>query len=94
MQGEYDRYRPRHDPYRHLRLNGLDPGTRRFDGRWQAGSQLEPVGRARVRRIKTTGRLSPLRVRGLTRVCLHAHLTILAKLATALSRAGTLRLAA
>jgi hypothetical protein len=38
--------------------------------------------------------LLPLRVRGLDRVWLHADLTILAKLATALARARTVPLAA
>jgi hypothetical protein len=45
-------------------------------------------------RLKHEWALLPLRVRGLDRVRLHADLTILAKLATALSRARAVRLAA
>lgn len=45
-------------------------------------------------RLKHEWALLPLRVRGLDRVRLHADLTILAKLATALSRAREMPLAA
>jgi hypothetical protein len=45
-------------------------------------------------RLKNDWALAPLRVRGLDRVRLHADLTILAKLACALSRARAVRLAA
>jgi transposase len=45
-------------------------------------------------RLKNEWALSPLRVRGLDRVRLHADLTILAKLACALSRARAVPLAA
>jgi hypothetical protein len=45
-------------------------------------------------RLKNEWALSPLRVRGLDRVRLHADLTILAKLALPLSRAQTVPLAA
>jgi DDE family transposase len=45
-------------------------------------------------RLKNEWALSPLRVRGVERVRLHADLTILAKLACALSRARALPLAA
>jgi len=45
-------------------------------------------------RLKREWALAPLRVRGLERVKLHADLTILAKLACALSRARSLPLAA
>jgi hypothetical protein len=45
-------------------------------------------------RLKHEWALAPLRVRGLDRVRLHADLTILAKLASALARARTLPLAA
>ena len=45
-------------------------------------------------RLKHEWALAPLRVRGLDRVRLHADLTILAKLATALSRARAVPLAA
>jgi len=55
-------------------------------------------GRAAVERefgrLKHEWGLSPLRVRGLERVRLHADLTILAKLACALSRARAVPLAA
>ena len=55
-------------------------------------------GRAAVERefgrLKHEWALAPLRVRGLDRVRLHADLTILAKLACALSRARALTLAA
>jgi transposase len=55
-------------------------------------------GRAAVERefgrLKHEWALSPLRVRGLDRVALHADLTILAKLACALSRARAVPLAA
>jgi hypothetical protein len=45
-------------------------------------------------RLKHEWALAPLRVRGLDRVRLHADLTILAKLACALSRARAVPLAA
>ena len=45
-------------------------------------------------RLKNEWALSPLRVRGLDRVRLHADLTILAKLACMLARARDVRLAA
>jgi hypothetical protein len=55
-------------------------------------------GRAAVERelgrMKHEWALAPLRVRGLDRVALHADLTILAKLACALSRARAVPLAA
>jgi len=55
-------------------------------------------GRAAVERefgrLKHEWALAPLRVRGLDRVALHADLTILAKLACALSRARAVPLAA
>ena len=55
-------------------------------------------GRASVERefgrLKNDWALSPLRVRGLDRVKLHADLTILAKLSCALSRARAVPLAA
>ena len=55
-------------------------------------------GRAAVERefgrLKHEWALGPLRVRGLDRVALHADLTILAKLACALSRARPVPLAA
>jgi hypothetical protein len=45
-------------------------------------------------RLKHEWALSPLRVRGIERVRLHADLTILAKLSCALARARALPLAA
>lgn len=55
-------------------------------------------GRASVERefgrLKRDWALSPLRVRGLDRVALHADLTILAQLACALSRARAVPVAA
>jgi hypothetical protein len=56
-----------------------------------------PVRRAVERefgRLKNEWALLPLRVRGIERVRLHADLTILAKLATALARARAVPLAA
>ena len=56
------------------------------------------AGRAAVERefgrLKNEWALAPLRVRGLDRVRLHADLTILAKLACALNRAGAVSLTA
>ena len=45
-------------------------------------------------RLKNEWSLTPLRVRGIERVQLHADLTILAKLSCALARARAVRLAA
>jgi hypothetical protein len=45
-------------------------------------------------RLKHEYGLTPLRVRGIERVALHADLTMLARLALALSRARTVPLAA
>ena len=67
------------DPARDAPLSQALPGPRR---------------RRVFGRLKDDWALAPLRVRGLDRVRLHADLTILAKLACALSRARAVALAA
>jgi hypothetical protein len=66
------------------RLHTLVP---RSTKRWKAGYRKRAAVEREFGRLKTTWGLKPLRVRGLDRVRLHADLTILTKLACALSRA-------
>ena len=77
-----------------MKADHLHPLIPRESLRWQKLYR----GRASVERefgrLKNEWSLLPLRVRGLERVELHAHLTILAKLACALARARAVPLAA
>jgi hypothetical protein len=66
------------------RLHTLIP---RSTKRWKAGYRKRAAVEREFGRLKTTWGLKPLRVRGIDRVRLHADLTILTKLACALSRA-------
>lgn len=66
------------------RLHTLIP---RSTKRWKAGYRKRAAVEREFGRLKTSWGLKPLRVRGLDRVRLHADLTILTKLACALSRA-------
>ena len=79
---------------RWIKADRLHPLIPRESKRWKSLYQ----GRASVERefgrLKNEWALLPLRVRGLDRVRLHADLTILAKLACALSRALSVPLAA
>jgi hypothetical protein len=73
------------------RLHPLIPReTDRFHSLYRRRASVE----REFGRLKHEWALAPLRVRGLDRVRLHADLTILAKLATALSRARAVPLAA
>jgi hypothetical protein len=73
------------------RLHPLIPReTPRFTALYRRRASVE----REFGRLKHEWALAPLRVRGLDRVRLHADLTILAKLATALSRARAVPLAA
>jgi transposase, IS5 family len=66
------------------RLHTLIP---RSTKRWKAGYRKRAAVEREFGRLKNQWGLKPLRVRGLDRVRLHADLTILTKLACALSRA-------
>jgi hypothetical protein len=66
------------------RLHTLVP---RSTKRWKAGYRKRAAVEREFGRLKNQWGLKPLRVRGLDRVRLHADLTILTKLACALSRA-------
>jgi transposase len=73
------------------RLHPLIPReTPRFTALYRRRASVE----REFGRLKNEWALAPLRVRGLDRVRLHADLTILAKLACALSRARAVPLAA
>jgi hypothetical protein len=73
------------------RLHPLIPrGTARFRALYKGRGAVE----REFGRLKNEWGLAPLRVRGLDRVRLHADLTILARLATALARAEAMPLAA
>jgi hypothetical protein len=73
------------------RLHPLIPhGTPRFSALHRRRAAVE----RELGRLRNECGLSPLRVRGLDRVRLHADLTILAKLACALSRARAVSIAA
>lgn len=65
----------------------LHPLIPRSTKRWKAGYRKRAAVEREFGRLKTSWGLKPLRVRGLDRVRLHADLTILTKLACALSRA-------
>jgi hypothetical protein len=73
------------------RLHPLVPrNSPRFTALYRRRSSVE----REFGRLKNEWALAPLRVRGVERVRLHADLTILAKLATALARARAVPLAA
>jgi hypothetical protein len=65
----------------------LHPLIPRETKRWKAGYRKRAAVEREFGRLKNQWGLKPLRVRGLDRVRLHADLTILTKLACALSRA-------
>jgi hypothetical protein len=82
---------PRRSGSRADRLHPLIPReTPRFAALYRRRASVE----REFGRLKHEWALAPLRVRGLDRVRLHADLTILAKLACALSRARAVPLAA
>ena len=72
----------------------LHPLVPRETPRWRKLYRGRAAVEREFGRLKHEWALAPLRVRGLDRVALHADLTILAKLACALSRARAVPLAA
>jgi len=82
---------PHNSPAPADRLHPLVPrDSPRFTALYRRRSSVE----REFGRLKNEWALAPLRVRGVERVRLHADLTILAKLACALSRARAVPLAA
>ena len=77
-----------------VKADRLHPLIPRETPRFASSTGAAPPSSASSAGSRTNGRSLPLRVRGLDRVKLHADLTILAKLACALSRARTVQLAA
>jgi hypothetical protein len=69
----------------------LHPLIPRETKRWKAGYRKRAAVEREFGRLKNQWGLKPLRVRGLERVRLHADLTVLTKLACALSRARSTR---
>jgi len=69
----------------------LHPLIPRETKRFKAGYRKRAAVEREFGRLKTSWGLKPLRVRGLERVRLHADLTVLTKLACALSRARSTR---
>lgn len=69
-----------------IRADRLHPLIPRETKRWKAGYRKRAAVEREFGRLKNEWGLKPLRVRGLDRVRLHADLTILTKLACALSR--------
>jgi transposase len=65
-------------------------GTKRFRDLYRGRAAVE----REFGRLKNEYGLTPLRVRGIERVALHADLTMLARLGLALARARAIRLAA
>lgn len=72
----------------------LHPLIPRGSKRWKAAYRKRGAVEREFGRLKHSWGLGPLRVRGLTRVRLHADLTILTKLACALAKARAATLAA
>jgi hypothetical protein len=70
-----------------VKADRLHPLTPRESKRWKAAYRKRSAVEREFGRLKHSWGLKPLRVRGLDRVRLHADLTILTKLACALSRA-------
>lgn len=79
---------------RWVKADRLHPLIPRETPRWSALYRPRSAIEREFGRLKNDWALSPLRVRGLARVRLHADLTILAKLAYALARARAVPLAA
>jgi hypothetical protein len=79
---------------RWIKADRLHPLVPRETPRWSSLYRRRASVEREFRRHKHEWALSPLRVRGVERVRLHADLTILAKLACALSRARAVPLAA
>ena len=79
---------------RWLAADRLHPLVPRETPRWRKLYRGRAAVEREFGRLKHEWALAPLRVRGLDRVALHADLTILAKLACALSRARAVPLAA
>jgi transposase len=79
---------------RWIKADRLHPLIPRETPRWSALYRRRASVEREFGRLKHQWALAPLRVRGLDRVRLHADLTILAKLAGALSRARAVPLAA
>lgn len=70
-----------------IKADRLHPLVPRSTKRWKAGYRKRAAVEREFGRLKNQWGLKPLRVRGLDRVRLHADLTILTKLACALTRA-------
>lgn len=70
-----------------IKADRLHPLMPRESKRWKAAYRKRSAVEREFGRLKNEWGLKPLRVRGLERVRLHADLTVLAKLACALSRA-------
>lgn len=77
-----------------IRADRLHPLIPRETLRWKALYRRRASVERQFGRLKNDWGLSPLRVRGIERVQLHADLTILAKLSCALARAQAVPLAA
>jgi hypothetical protein len=77
-----------------IKASRLHPLIPRETPRWTTLYRRRAAVEREFGRIKHGWALAPLRVRGLDRVKLHADLTILAKLAGALSRTRAVPLAA
>jgi len=74
---------------RWIKADRLHPLVPRHTTRWRKLYRRRAAVEREFGRLKNQWALLPLRIRGLDRVALHADLTILAKLATALARART-----
>jgi hypothetical protein len=74
-----------------IKADRLHPLMPRESKRWKAAYRKRSAVEREFGRLKNEWGLKPLRVRGLERVRLHADLTVLTKLACALSRARSTR---
>lgn len=77
-----------------IKADRLHPLIPRESARWKAAYRKRAAVEREFGRLKNEWALTPLRVRGLERVRLHADLTILAKLSCALAQARAAPLAA
>ena len=77
-----------------IKADEYHPLTPRETLRWKALYRRRASVERAFGRLKNDGALTPLRVRGIERVRLHANLTILAQLGRALTRAQTIPAAA